>query len=70
MTHRLAGDPQHAPRLTKRALNQWLHLGEITSFDYSLALERLNFLSADVAAGVTGIREKRPAQFPSAHLTP
>lgn len=66
IARRLADGPQHALRLTKRALNQWLRLAGITSFDYSLAVEMLGFFSGDVAAGVKGIREKRAPEFPSA----
>jgi enoyl-CoA hydratase len=62
----LAEGPQPALRFTKRALNQWLRLGGIASFDYSLAAEMLGFFGADVAEGVKGIRERRPAAFPSA----
>ena len=43
---RLAESPQPALRFTKRALNQWLRLGGVASFDYSLALEMLGFFGA------------------------
>jgi enoyl-CoA hydratase len=66
IAHQLADGPQPALRFTKRALNQWLRLGGLASFDYSLAVEMLGFFGADVPAGVQGIREKRPAAFPSA----
>jgi enoyl-CoA hydratase len=69
IARRLADGPQPAIRLTKRALNQWLRLGGITSFDYSLAVEMLGFFGADVAAGIQGIVEKRPPAFPSARAT-
>jgi enoyl-CoA hydratase len=60
----LATGPRHAIRFTKRALNQWLlQAGPI--FDHSLALEMLGFFSADMMAGVEGLRQKRPGQFPS-----
>jgi enoyl-CoA hydratase len=62
----LADGPQPALRFTKRALNQWLRLGGVASFDYSLATEMLGFFGADVAEGVKGIRERRPAAYPSA----
>ncbi len=61
----LANGPQDAIRFTKRALNQWL-LAAGPIFDHSLALEMLGFFSRDVRAGVEGLRQKRPAQFPSA----
>ena len=66
IARRLADGPQPALRLTKRALNQWLRLGGLTSFDYSLVAEMLNFFSADVAAGVKGIVERQPPVYPSA----
>lgn len=60
----LAGGPRHAIRFTKRALNQWLlQAGPI--FDHSLALEMLGFFSEDMMAGIEGLRQKRPARFPS-----
>lgn len=65
IARQLADGPQPAIRLTKRALNQWLRLGGITSFDYSLVAEMLGFFGPDVAAGIKGIVEKRPAVFPS-----
>lgn len=67
VARKLADGPQHALRFTKRALNQWLRLGGIASFDYSLLAEMMGFFGADVAAGIQGIRERRPADFPSAH---
>ena len=66
IAHRLAAGPQPALRFTKRALNQWLRLGGITSFDYSLMAEMMGFFGGDVAAGIKGIREKSPPDFPSA----
>jgi enoyl-CoA hydratase len=62
---KLATGPQYAVRWTKRALNNWIRMaGPI--FDNSLALEMLNFFDDDVAEGAKAIREKRPANFPSA----
>ncbi len=66
VARKLADGPQYALRFTKRALNQWLRLGGLTSFDYSLLAEMMGFFGGDVAAGMQGIREKRPAVFPSA----
>ena len=66
IARQLADGPQHAIRFTKRALNQWLRLGGIASFDYSLALEMLGFFGADVGAGLQGIRERRTPAYPSA----
>jgi len=66
IARQLADGPQFALRATKRALNQWLRLGGITSFDSSLLAEMLGFFGADVTAGLQGIRERRPVVFPSA----
>ena len=62
---KLADGPQYAIRFTKRSLNQWLRLGGLASFDYSLALEMLNFFDVDVQAGVEGLRLKADPRFPS-----
>lgn len=61
---RLATGPQHAVRLTKRALNNWLRLAGPT-FDASAAYEMLTFLGADVTEGVAAIRDRRPPAFPT-----
>ncbi len=66
LARRLALGPQFAQRFTKRALNQWLRLGGITSFDYSAALEIMGFFSPDPAEGARAITERRPPHFPSA----
>ncbi|MCH8842348.1 MAG: enoyl-CoA hydratase/isomerase family protein [SAR324 cluster bacterium] len=64
----LATGSQLAIRWSKRALNNWLRMaGPI--FDNSLALEMLGFFSDDVDEGLRAIREKRPANFPSAPRT-
>lgn len=61
----LATGPRHAIKFTKRVLNQWLlQAGPI--FDHSVALEMMGFFSKDLLAGIEGLRNKRPAQFPSA----
>lgn len=61
---RIATGPRHATKFTKRALNQWLlQAGPI--FDHSLALEMMGFFSKDLLAGVAGLRNKRPGNFPS-----
>ena len=60
----LATGPRHAIRFTKRALNQWLlQAGPI--FDHSLALEMLGFFSADLPAGLEGLRQRQRPSFPS-----
>jgi enoyl-CoA hydratase len=56
IARQLAAGPQHALRFTKRALNQWLRLGGLASFDYSLALEMLGFFGQDPADGMEKIR--------------
>jgi enoyl-CoA hydratase len=66
IARRLSAGPQPALRFTKRALNQWLRLGGITSFDYSAALEIMNFFGGDAAEGARAIDEKRPPRYPSA----
>ena len=64
----LARGPQPAIRLTKRALNQWLRLFGLASFDYSTAVEMLGFLGQDAQAGLRSLRETKapPPRFPSA----
>jgi enoyl-CoA hydratase len=37
------------------------------AFDYSLATEMLSFFGPDVKEGLQALREKRPANFPTAH---
>ncbi|MBI3965531.1 MAG: enoyl-CoA hydratase/isomerase family protein [Chloroflexi bacterium] len=66
IARQLADGPQWAIRFTKRSLNQWLRLGGITSFDYSLALEKMGFFSADAQEGVKAVQARRQAKFPSA----
>lgn len=65
LARRFADGPSYALAMTKRSLNQWLRLGGLTSFDYSLALEKMAFFSGDAQAGVKGVREKKAAEFPS-----
>eukprot|EP00026_Physarum_polycephalum_P016055 Phypoly_transcript_16886.p1 GENE.Phypoly_transcript_16886~~Phypoly_transcript_16886.p1 ORF type:complete len:274 (+),score=41.86 Phypoly_transcript_16886:11-832(+) len=64
----LSKGPQHAIRFTKNALNQWLRMGNILSFDYSCAMEMINFTGQDVRAGMKAIKDKAPPAFPSAKL--
>lgn len=63
IARKLADGPQQALRFTKKSLNQWLRLGGITAFDYSLALEMLGFFSGTPAEGARAIQEKRPPRF-------
>lgn len=65
VARRLAAGPQRAIRWTKRALNQWLRLGGLVSFEYSLAMEMLTFMGDDVKEGLASLRERRPPHFPS-----
>ncbi|MGE5596031.1 MAG: enoyl-CoA hydratase/isomerase family protein [Hyphomicrobiales bacterium] len=58
IARRLADGPQASLRFTKRALNQWLRLGGVTSFDYSLALEMLGFFGAAPAEGIAAIKSR------------
>jgi enoyl-CoA hydratase len=62
---RLATGPQHAVRLTKHALNNWLRLAGPT-FDASAAYEMLTFFGPDVVEGADAILAKRPPTYPSA----
>jgi len=65
----LSQGPQPAIKFTKNALNQWLRLGNLTSFDYSCALEVLTFaLQEDVKEGKAALKDKRKPAFPSARL--
>ena len=66
VARKLADGPQPAIRYTKRSLNQWLRMAEHTAFDYSLALEMLNFMGPDVREGLDSVRQKRDPDFPSA----
>ena len=51
IAHRLADGPQPALRLTKRALNQWIRLAGVTSFDYSVMAEMIPLMSILLFAG-------------------
>ena len=59
---KLATGSQQATRLTKRALNLWMHQAT-PAFDASLAFEMLGFLHPDSAEGVAALREKREPNF-------
>lgn len=65
VAEKLATSPQHAMRFTKRSLNHWVRQA-LPTFEHSLALEMLGFLSPDAAEGVAALKEKRPPSFPSA----
>lgn len=66
IANKLAAGAQRAIRFTKRAMNQWLRLGALASFDYSLAVEMLGFMDKDGREGLTALMEKREPIFPSA----
>lgn len=70
VARKLAKAPQHALRSTKLALNQWVRDACLKSFDYSCALEMLNFTEEDVHEGIAAIQQKRAPVFPSAQLPP
>ncbi|MGH8011316.1 MAG: enoyl-CoA hydratase/isomerase family protein [Candidatus Binataceae bacterium] len=63
VARKLARGPQQAVRFTKRALNNWLKMFG-PAFDASLAMEMLGFFSADLAEGVSALKEKRQPVFP------
>src|SRR5579864_2787474 len=64
VARKLANGPQQATRFTKRALNNWIRMFG-PAFDASLAMEMLGFFGADLAEGVSAIKEKRQPKFPS-----
>jgi enoyl-CoA hydratase len=64
VAHKLARGPQQAVRFTKRSLNNWLKVAG-PAFDASLAMEMINFFSADLAEGVSALQEKRQPTFGS-----
>jgi enoyl-CoA hydratase len=65
VARKLATGPQQAVRFTKRALNNWLRMFG-PAFDASLAMEMLGFFGADLAEGVSALKEKRQPKFPGA----
>jgi enoyl-CoA hydratase len=67
VANKLASGSQQAIRFTKRSLNGWMHMAR-PIFESSLAMEMLCFFGDDVKEGVAAVREKRPANFPSAKV--
>jgi enoyl-CoA hydratase len=63
VARKLARGPQQAVRFTKRSLNNWLRVAG-PAFDASLAMEMINFFSADLSEGVAALQEKRQPSFP------
>lgn len=70
LARRFADGPRYALAMTKRSINQWLRLGGLAAFDYSLALEKMAFFSEDAQAGVKAVRDKKAAVFPSSQAKP
>ncbi|MBI2862115.1 MAG: enoyl-CoA hydratase [Chloroflexi bacterium] len=63
---KLANAPQFALRLTKRALNQYLRMASIVSYDLSAAYQLMTLLDVDVQVAVKALRTKEwPEKFPS-----
>lgn len=60
---KLAEGPQYAIRFTKRALNQWLRLGGVVAFDYSLALEMLGFCGPEMGEAIEATLAGRKPNF-------
>jgi enoyl-CoA hydratase len=65
VAHRFAQGPQLAIRSTKVALNQWLRLGQMTSFDFSLALEFLAAAGDDVPNAIQDLRNRGIGAMPA-----
>ncbi|MGH9206014.1 MAG: enoyl-CoA hydratase-related protein, partial [Acidimicrobiales bacterium] len=64
IAERFLHGPQLAIRYTKRALNQWMRLGFMTSFDLSLHLEALTMLSDDAKVAVQKLRSTNKGVMP------
>ena len=70
VARRFANGPQLAIRATKMALNQWLRLGQMASFDYSLALEFLSASDDDVPRALESLRARGAGAIePDSHGT-
>ncbi len=63
----LARGPQWAVRSTKRALNHWLRAAA-PAYEHSAALEALNTLHGDSAAGRRAVLARETPTFPSSNL--
>jgi enoyl-CoA hydratase len=64
LASRLAMGPQQALRFTKHSINHWVRAMAPT-FEASLAMEMLNFLSQDAKEGLEAFLAKREPIFPS-----
>jgi enoyl-CoA hydratase len=65
----LARGSQWAIRATKMSLNNWLRMAAPT-FEHSIAMEMLCFLSDDAREGLEALKAKRSPIFPSARTHP
>ena len=59
MLSRMAAEAMLVPDTTKMALNQWLRLGQLTSGDFSFALEMLSSTHEDLPKALESIRTTR-----------
>jgi enoyl-CoA hydratase len=64
VAERLAAGPQLAISYTKQALNQWLRMGAITAFDYSLGLEIATFGTDEMRAATKSLRDTKIGGIP------
>merc|ERR1719478_489088 len=55
----LAAGPQHALKHTKRSLNTWLNQSGVPAFDFSCALEMLDFQHPDNSEAAKAFSQKR-----------
>src|SRR5256885_528640 len=60
---RLAAGAPLAVRYTKAAVNQYVKQVATTTFDYSMGLELLTFVSEDHREALAAIKEKRKPSF-------
>ncbi|MAQ09841.1 MAG: enoyl-CoA hydratase [Gammaproteobacteria bacterium] len=65
----LAAGSQGAIRGTKQTLNGWMQMAA-PIFENSLRMEMMGFLGEDAKEGVSAMREKRAAVFPSSRQGP
>lgn len=59
LAQRLTGDTGHAVRLTKRALNEWLKLGESTAFEQALMAERAEMYRPSLLRRLSDLLERQ-----------
>ncbi|MNR28025.1 1,2-epoxyphenylacetyl-CoA isomerase [compost metagenome] len=63
LAHRIAGNPGHALRLTKRLLREGQHMRLGALLELSAAYQALAHHTSDHAEAVAAMLEKRPARF-------